>query len=152
MSVSDITNRDPVTLSPTDTVGKAAGLLVEHHVLALPVVDASGKLLGTFGIGDLARVLLPLSVTRAQWLEGLGDLDFIADSLEQLRERMERVQDDPVRKHLDRDRRYPLDPDSSFTEVLFLLHRDGQDVPVLERKTGRLMGMISPWDVVAKLG
>lgn len=152
MSVTDITRRDPVTLGPEDTVERAAALLVQERVLALPVVDASGRLVGTFGVDDLSKLLLPRAVTLDVGLEELTDLDFVADSLEELRERMGRVCEKPVKKYMDRSTRRPLDPGSSFTEALFLLHRLGEDLPVVDSSTGKLVGMISPWDVLAKLG
>lgn len=152
MSVSDITKRDPVTLSPADTVARAAGLLVRDRALSLPVVDGSGKLLGMFGIDDLAKLLLPRAVTLGVGLEELTDLDFVADTLEALREKMGHIGEEPVKKHMEGGRKHSLDPDSSFTEALFLLHRLGRDVPVVDETSGKLMGMVSPWDVVAKLG
>ncbi len=152
MSIADITNRDPVTLDPEDTVERAAELLVRERLLALPVVDGSGRLLGTFGLDDVAKLLLPRAVTLDVGLEELTDLDFVADSLEELHERMGRVCERPVKKYMVRETRRPLDPGSSFTEALFLLHRLGEDLPVVDPSTGNLVGMISPWDVLAKLG
>ncbi|MDP2530225.1 MAG: CBS domain-containing protein [Candidatus Palauibacterales bacterium] len=152
MSVADITRQDPVTLSPTDTVERAAQVLVQERALALPVVEASGKLVGTFGVDDLAKLLLPRAVTLDVGLEELTDLDFVVDSLEELRERMDRVCEQPVRRYMDTETRRPLDPDSSFTEALFLLHRLGEDLPVVDPSTGKLVGMVSPWDVLSRLG
>ncbi len=152
MSVADITRRDPVTLGPADTVERAAELLVQERALALPVVEVSGKLVGTFGVDGLAKLLLPRAVTLDVGLEELTDLDFVADSLEELRERMGRVCEQPVKKYMDTETRRPLDPDSSFTEALFLLHRLGEDLPVVDPSTGKLVGMVSPWDVLSRLG
>jgi len=152
MTFTDGSSTVPVTLGPADTVERAAELLVRERALALPVVEASGKLVGTFGVDDLARLLLPRAVTLGVGLEELTDLDFVVDSLEELRERMAHVRTDPVGDHLGDGADRVLHPDSSFTEALFLLHRLGRDLPVVDPSTGRLVGMVSPWDVLSRLG
>ena len=153
MSISEVIRREPTTLSPDDTVGRAAELLRKEHVLSLPVVE-DGKLVGMFGLHDLVRLLMPRAVTlTGQGLDSLTDLDFVVDSLEEVRSRMQDVGRTRVGKHLERGSgRTPLDPDSSFTEALFLVYRLGRDLPVVEKGTGRLAGMVSPWDVLDRLG
>ncbi|HKK28083.1 MAG TPA: CBS domain-containing protein [Gemmatimonadota bacterium] len=152
MSMSEILRREPVTLSPSDSVSRAAELLVEEHVLALPVVE-DGKLVGVFGLHELVELLMPRAVRLMnQGLEGLTDLDFVADTLDEVRERMGHVCETEVGEHLERgSERTPLDPDSSFTEALFLVYKLGRDLPVVEKKTGRLAGMVSPWDVLERI-
>jgi len=152
MSISEILRREPVTLAPHDTVARAAELLVEEHVLALPVVE-EGKLVGVFGLHELVELLMPRAVRLMnQGLEGLTDLDFLADTLEDVRQRMDHVCGTEVGEHLERgSERTPLDPASSFTEALFLGYRLRRDLPVVEKETGRLAGMVSPWDVLERI-
>jgi CBS domain-containing protein len=152
MTLDDAVTREPVKLRPTDTVARAVELLVEGRAVALPVVDEAGELVGMFGIDDLAKMLLPRAVTLGVGLEELADLDFVADTLGEVRERMGEVCEEPVGRHLEGGRSQTLDPDSSFTEALFLLHRLRRDLPVVEEETGKLVGMVSPWDVLARLG
>jgi CBS domain-containing protein len=152
MTFTETPSTAPVTLQPTDTVERAAELLVREGALALPVVGPSGAFVGLFGVRDLAALLLPRAVTLGVGLEELADLDFVADSLEELRERMAHVCHDPVADHLSDGANRVLHPDSSFTEALFLLHRSGRDLPVVDSSTGKLVRMVSPWDVLARLG
>ena len=139
MTFTETPSTAPVCLRAGDTVERAAELLVRERVLALPVVDGSGRLVGTFGVDDLSKLLLPRAVTL-----GVG--------LEELRERMAHVCHDPVADHLGDGANRVLHPDSSFTEALFLLHRSGRDLPVVDPSTGNLVRMVSPWDVLARLG
>ncbi|HKK28081.1 MAG TPA: CBS domain-containing protein [Gemmatimonadota bacterium] len=150
MTVREVARRDPVTLSPGDTVSRAAELLVEEQLLALPVVEGD-RLVGMFGLHELVALLMPRAVTLGRGLEGLADLDFVADTLEELRERLDHVCASPVRAHLESGRSRALHPDSSFTEALFLVYRLGRDLPVVEEETERLVGMVSPWDVLETL-
>ena len=152
MTFTETPSTAPVCLRAGDTVERAAELLVRERVLALPVVDGSGRLVGTFGVDDLSKLLLPRAVTLGVGLEELADLDFVADSVEELRERMAHVCHDPVADHLGDGANRVLHPDSSFTEALFLLHRSGRDLPVVDPSTGNLVRMVSPWDVLARLG
>jgi CBS domain-containing protein len=152
MTFTETPSTAPVTLRPEDTVERAAELLIGERVLALPVVEASGEFVGVFGLRHVAALLLPRAVTLGVGLEELTDLDFVADSLEELRERMGHVCTDPVADHLGDVAARVLHPDSSFTEALFLLHRLGEDLPVVDPSTGKLVGMVSPWDVLSRLG
>ena len=151
MTVSEITRREPVTLAPGDTVGRAARLLTREHALALPVVEGD-ELVGMFGLHELAALLMPRAVTLGDGLESLTDLDFVTDSVEELHERLEHVGGTSVGEHLERAGGHALHPDSSFTEALFLVYRHRRDVPVVDPETGRLVGMVSPWDVLDRLG
>lgn len=153
MSISQVLKRDPVKLSPEDTVARAARLLTEENVLALPVVKPNGELAGMFGLHELVGLLMPRAVTMGYGLDSLADIDFVTDTLEDIRQRMDDVGRTTVGDHLEPDSsRTPLDPDSSFTEVLFLVYRLRRDLPVVEKETGRLAGMVSPWDVLERLG
>jgi CBS domain-containing protein len=55
--VDDLMNRDPVTVSPDDTVHEAASRMVEHNVNRLPVVDDSGAVAGVISRADVVRAL-----------------------------------------------------------------------------------------------
>lgn len=53
MKVEDVMTRTVVTVGPTATIDEAAKLMVERRVSGLPVVDATGALLGIVSEGDL---------------------------------------------------------------------------------------------------
>lgn len=53
MKVADIMSAPVFTVRPEASVKEAARLLIEHSISALPVVDASGKLVGIVSEADL---------------------------------------------------------------------------------------------------
>jgi CBS domain-containing protein len=60
MRASDVMTSDVVTVGPETSVGEVARLLVEHRISAVPVVDATGRLVGIVSEGDLiGRVETP---------------------------------------------------------------------------------------------
>jgi len=54
--VRDVMSHSPVTLSQEDDVEKAETVMEEKQLRRLPVVDASGKLVGLFSVGRVAKV------------------------------------------------------------------------------------------------
>jgi len=53
--LKDIMTKNPVTISPLDTIQDALLLLYKKHFGALPVVDEQGKLIGIISVRDLLR-------------------------------------------------------------------------------------------------
>jgi acetoin utilization protein AcuB len=49
------------TITPGDTVEKAAAVMLKHHISALPVVDAKGGLAGILTKGDVFRAFVSIS-------------------------------------------------------------------------------------------
>jgi len=54
-SIKDIMTRNPVTISPTDTIQDALILLHKKHFGALPVVVEQQKIIGIISVSDLLR-------------------------------------------------------------------------------------------------
>ncbi|NNU82453.1 CBS domain-containing protein [Geobacillus sp. BMUD] len=52
-AVTEVMSRDLVTLSPNDSVQKAAEMMARHQIRRLPVVE-NGRLVGIVSLGDLA--------------------------------------------------------------------------------------------------
>ena len=57
LTVSDVMSHSVVTVAPSDSLKRAMGLMVRHHVRDLPVM-ADGKLVGIVSIGDVAKYRL----------------------------------------------------------------------------------------------
>lgn len=149
MTVQELMKTDVVTVSLTDSFGHAFDLMVARHVRTLPVVDAQGIYQGMFDLHDVWRVLLP----RAAALDraSLRDLSYLAESREELRQRLERARSRPVREFLD-DAKAPAIPhDASANEAILLLDRYGGHLAVIERQTRRFLGLVSPWEILSTL-
>ena len=60
----DIMTPNPVTISPIDTVEKAAMMLLDRKFSGLPVVEESGKLVGVISEHDVFKALVAISGAR----------------------------------------------------------------------------------------
>jgi CBS domain-containing protein len=147
MSSPAIYQTDFPRLTETQTVGIALEQMLGNRISDLPVVDASGALLGMFKLEKLYANLLP----RAALLgKGLHDLSFVSDTLEELRGRMHAIEGDLVRDYVDKVDEV-VHPDTPPVEIVLLLHNGANNVPVVERDSGRLVGMVSSRDLLATL-
>jgi acetoin utilization protein AcuB len=54
-------SKNVVTISPEDTVEKAAVKMLEHRISGLPVVNDKGKVVGIITQGDIFKVLVSLT-------------------------------------------------------------------------------------------
>jgi CBS domain-containing protein len=52
----DVMTREPVTVRASASVTDAAGLLAQHRIGVLPVVDEAGVLIGALSAGDIVRL------------------------------------------------------------------------------------------------
>ena len=61
IEVKEIMTRDPVTVLPDYTVEETAQVLLENKISGAPVMDKTGKVIGTITQTDLFRVLISLT-------------------------------------------------------------------------------------------
>jgi len=134
-------------LTDTDTIGDAMRRMLDDRVSDLPVVDASGKFIGMFKLDRLYATLLPKAALIGY---GIPDLTFVSDTLGQLRARMRKVEPQAVRDYV-----VPPDhvvhPDTPPLEIVLLLHQGANNIPVVDRDSGRLAGMASARDLLTAL-
>jgi len=72
MKAKDVMTRRVISIGPDATVLQAARLMLQHHISGLPVVDASGALVGILSEGDfLRRRETATERRRSRWLEFL---------------------------------------------------------------------------------
>jgi CBS domain-containing protein len=145
MSVRSIMTAEPLTLRADETIGRAVELMLEHRYIVLPVVDANSSHLGEFDVWDLLGLLLPKAATLNSMLP---DLKFVADNLPELQAKLGEISGRPVGE-MARPNLPVLRPDTSVIEALLQFYRHRSPLPVVEEKSGRLVGILSYWDVVA---
>jgi acetoin utilization protein AcuB len=61
IKVKEIMTRDPITVPPDYTVEETAQVLLENKISGAPVMDKTGKVIGTITQTDLFRVLISLT-------------------------------------------------------------------------------------------
>lgn len=154
MTCQSIMTVHPPVLRPDDTVRTALKLLVSQRILAAPVVDQDGRYTGMFGKRRLFSLLLPTVVAIDEVLPNIAhlpDLAFLPDDLGAMRDRLKAVADHPVAEYVDKT--VPvLRPDSPLMAAVLLLYRTRNFIPVVEERTGRLVGVVSSWDTLGRIG
>ena len=149
MSVAHLLRQDFPTLLDTDTLATAIALLVAagRRVVNFPVVDADGRLVGSLSEDDLLAAVLPRSATME---DGLTDLGFVSDTLDQLRDKLAEIADDPVADYMEHPA-LPVYNDSTLTETMLRLYHGENDLPVVDQDSGKLLGVISAFDLLSAL-
>jgi CBS-domain-containing membrane protein len=139
----DVMDPKPIVLSETDTVSKGIGFIMEHRFRNVPIIDERGRYLGVFGVHCLLRLVLP----QAALMEGgLTDLSFASHSLRDLRLRLKPYEDQTVTVCLS-DEAMTVAPDTPLLETLLVLYQSRRSIPVVDPADGRLVGVVSYWDV-----
>src|SRR3989304_4191319 len=59
MRVGEIMTQRVLTVSMTDRVRKAAGLIARHHISGVPVLGEAGRLAGIVSEKDILRAMYP---------------------------------------------------------------------------------------------
>lgn len=146
VNAAQVMTRQPVTADPTMSVRDAAKLLLEHGISAVPVVDASGALLGIVSEGDLVRRGDVVRDERQSWwLQMLAEGEDLAPGfLAYVRSGDRWVRDLMTREVVTIDEETPLPDVARLLEE----HRVKR-VPVLRQ--GRVVGIVSRADLVHAL-
>ena len=147
MNAPPIYNTDFSKLDDTETVGEALQRMLADRVSDLPVVDGSGKLIGMFKLEELYASLLPKGALIGK---GMTDLSFASETLAELREKMDEIDDRPVHEFVVVPR-HVVHEDTTPLEIVLLLHQGENNVPVVDRAGGRLIGMVSARELLIAL-
>jgi CBS domain-containing protein len=143
MNAADIMTTQVVTIAADATAKDAAELMLNNHISALPVVDASGKLLGIVSEGDLVRrAELGTARSRSWWLELLTPnrtlaTDYVKSHGHKVSELMTR---DLV----------TAKPDTPIAEIALLLEENAiKRVPIVDK--GKLVGIVARANLIQAL-
>mgnify|MGYP001815996586 CR=1 FL=1 len=142
-SAASVMSSHPVILNPNDKVKTAAGYIMEYRYRTLPIVDFEGRFLGIFSVNCLLQHILPKAALMEK---GLKSVHFVRDSLKDLHDHFRKVENEPVSICL-KTEVTTVSPDTPLVETLVIMYRTRSSIPVVEPDTGKLVGMISYWDV-----
>jgi CBS domain-containing protein len=145
MSLAPLYTTDFVALKDTDTVSDASAQMLRHHVTDLPVVDGKGKFLGLFKPDRVFASLLPKAALLGY---GMPDLNFVGDTLDDLRRHMHDLEHEPVTSFVMQP--HMVSSESSPLEIVLLLYRGANSVPVVSQD-GKLVGMVTARDLLGAL-
>jgi CBS domain-containing protein len=144
---------DPHVLSPETTVGEAVGLLIKNRVLSMPVVDGNRHFLGQFTKKHFLSRLLPTLAVQTDpqhQVERMIEAGLLQDTLEEVRQRYAAIAGEPVSMHYDTSVTV-LHPDQPLVTALYLLYAGHNALPVVERGSKILAGVVSTWDLLARV-
>ena len=79
MRVKDVMTTAIVSVSPDASIAEAIRRMAKSHVSGLPVMNASGQLVGVLSEGDLLRRIEMGTTKKAHWLESLFRPGHLAD-------------------------------------------------------------------------
>jgi len=144
MKIADCMKRDVVSITASASIGQAAARFAARHIGMLPVVDASGRLVGILQLRDLLALVMP------DFVQLIEDFDFVHDfgvveTWQPLPETLAR----PVREVM----QPPVSVDAAcglLRAFATLRKHDLHDLPVVDA-SGRLAGIASRVDIGAAL-
>lgn len=147
-----IMSAPPAVLKPNDSVLFALQTMVEHRIPALPVAEADGRYVGMLPRSRLIALAMPRVLSHEDGQHPMSHLlqvGFIQDTLADLQERLDNVAKDPVNRHVDPDAP-AVAPDTPLMNAMLFLYRQRNILPVVDH--GKLVGVVSVWDVLARIG
>ena len=135
MRAHQIMTRSVVTVTPETTILEAANLMLQRHVSGLPVVDATGKLVGIVSEGDfLRRSEIGTQRKRGRWLRlilgaGKAAAEFVHEHGRKVSEVMTR---DPL----------TITEETALDEIVATMENNGvKRLPVM--RGDKLVGIVS---------
>ncbi|QEP44360.1 CBS domain-containing protein [Ectothiorhodospiraceae bacterium BW-2] len=143
LTAATIMSCHPNVLHPYDTIHLAAEVVMKYRYRNLPVVDDESIFQGCFGIGSLLRMVLPHAAVMQN---GLDHLQFLSDDLSQMNSRFCQHQQRPVSDFMERKVK-TVSPDNPLIDTMLIVYREKSSLPVVEPHSGKLVGMISYWDI-----
>ena len=143
MKAADVMVSNVITVSPEATVQDVANILMTNRISAVPVVTASGDLVGIISEGDLIRrVETDTDRRRSWWMElllGRGPL-----AAEYVKSHSHKV------SHLMSRDVITATPDTPLRDIAGLLEKNGiKRVPIVDN--GKLVGIVSRANLVQAL-
>ncbi len=148
-----IMNDRPLTVAPNDTVAAALALLIKHRQLGLPVAESDGRYRGMFLRSLLLARLLPRIARMENELDNVSrvvEAALAGEAVADLQARYQRIAGQPVERHLDTSGPV-LSPDTPLIKAVHLFYRARSLLPVVDKRTGKLAGVVSAWDLLSRL-
>ena len=143
MKAADVMTTSVVTVDPDATAQEAAAQMLRHRISALPVIDASGKLVGIVSEGDLMlRSELGTERERSWWLELLtANRTLAADYVKAHGRKVSELMTSDV---------ITARPDTPINAIALLLEKHAiKRVPILDQ--GKLVGVVARANLVQGL-
>jgi CBS domain-containing protein len=147
LTVADVMQRDPVTISPDASVESLIHLLREHELLGVPVMDGD-RLAGIVTENDLVLEGDDKNLHLPHYFELLGGVVFL-EPLQHLEDRIRKAFANKVSDMMTADVE-TISPGATVHEAARQIARSGHNrLPVVE--DGRLVGVVTRVDALEAL-
>ena len=148
LTVADIMDASPVTVTPEDTVEAVLRVLRENELPGLPVVNSGGRCVGIITEADLVMAGEDADLHLPHYFELFGGFVFL-ESLGHFEERLRKATAALARDLMTEDP-VTIEPDVPIAEAARLISRSKHNrLPVVEH--GRLVGVVTRVDVLEAL-
>ena len=148
LTVRDIMDAEPVTVSPTDDVETVVRILRDHELPGVPVVNEGGRCVGIVTEADLVLADEQGDLHIPHYIELFGGVVFL-EPLHRFEERLKKAVASTVVDLMTEDP-VTIEPDASVAEAGRLIVQRGHNrLPVVEH--GRLVGVVTRVDVLEAL-
>lgn len=142
--VADIMTRDPIVVHPDTPLDEAITILAERRISGLPVVDASGYLVGIISEGDL--MWRESGVTPPPYIMVLDSVIYLENPAKYQRE-LHKALGQTVGEVMTKNA-HTIKPEKSLRDAAQLMHeKEVHRLPVLD-PTGKVIGILTRGDVV----
>jgi CBS domain-containing protein len=149
LTVRDIMDAEPVTVSPTDDVETVVRILRGHELPGVPVVNEGGRCVGIVTEADLVLADEEGDLHIPHYIELFGGLVFFPPELRHFRERLRKAAAS-LAKDLMTEPAVVVEPSTSLHEAAHVIVERGHSrLPVVEH--GRYVGLVTRADVLAAL-
>jgi CBS domain-containing protein len=143
LKVRDIMQPDVITVGPDATIRELAGILAEHKISGVPVVDESGKVLGMVSESDV--ILQDAEFHFPYYIQFLESVIYL-QSLAKFEERFRKTFGTKVSEVMS-DKPVQISPDASIHAAATLMADHKVDrLPVIDH--WRLVGIVTRGDIV----
>ena len=148
LTVGDVMQREPVTISPDADLETLLHALREHELPGLPVTEADDRLVGIVTENDLVLQGDDSSLHLPHYFQLFGGVVFL-EPLQHLEDRLRKAFANRVSDMMTADVE-TISPDASVHEAARRISRSGHNrLPVVE--DGRLVGVLTRVDALEAL-
>jgi CBS domain-containing protein len=135
---------NPVRVHETDTIGIAARKIMRRRYRSLPVVDDERNFLGVVKVNRMLGLILPDGATQKSI--GVAAETMCGLTIDDLRDKMVDISEQPITGYIEKEV-VTVSPETSLIETLLTMFHHERNLPVVDRQTNRLEGMISYYDI-----
>jgi CBS domain-containing protein len=147
MNYLDVMSEPPLVLQRDDSVADALKRMLDQRLTSAPVVDGKDRFVGMFRVRRVVGLALPKAATLDKLVD---DISFLNESLDDLKRRLGAVAKDAVGRHLD-DTVPVVTPKMALAEILLLLYRSSNTLPVVEQPSRKLLGIVTSQRILNSL-